>query len=95
MEDGSWATNLKTGQFPRKIKRVLKKLGYPDYIWRETILYEIYPEGVHMRKRREYPKDIKGKEYRKMITTCMSDPSVLGYVRDGGNTRNPRFKKGS
>ncbi len=82
-----WNVFVKYNGFGSIVNAVLDQLERPNYIWRSRIYDEIC-------KNEQITREYSDRTIRHMISVCMGDPGLTGYIRDGGkNIRNPRFKK--
>lgn len=80
---------------PKQIQRILENMGNPTFVWRESLVDELYPHVDSHRYGKKNNGCVSGeaRSIRRKITMYMSDPASCGYMYDGGNSHNPRFRK--
>jgi hypothetical protein len=82
--------NIKAGDLPYMIYKVLKEKQFPGIVTREDVVVELLPPPC--RRGPAYDDWKRNKqEFRRQVTICLSDPDVVGYAVYGTNSKGPRF----
>ena len=83
---------IKEGPLPAQIRDILEKKGYPTLISRDDIVEIISPRPTTKgRQFHEWQKSLQ--PIRHQVTTCMSDPDLLGYEAESPRSGNRRFRR--